>query len=123
MQEDKFIQKDFEMSSLALRHPLHAVSCFVCYALLAMCYMPTLNNNLHIWELGEIMRGMPTGEITPEGKKIYYKVLAPTEIVDANKSETTTTDLNQASVIAALNGPMAHIYVKGTNDWNADSQP
>lgn len=69
------------------------------------------------------MRGMPTGELTPEGKKIYYKVLAPAEIVDANTGETTTTDLNQASVIAALNGPMAHIYVKGANGWTAGPQP
>jgi len=81
------------------------------------------NNNLHIWEFGEVMRGMPTGELTPEGKKIYYKFLAPAEIVGANKSETTTTDLNQASMISALNGPMAHIYIKGTNDWSADPQP
>jgi hypothetical protein len=81
------------------------------------------NNNLHIWELGEVLRAMPTGELTPEGKKIYYKVLSPPEIVDANRGETTTTDLKQANVIVALNGPMAHIYVKGANDWNSDPQP
>ncbi len=81
------------------------------------------NNNLHIWELGEMMRGLPTGDVTPEGETIYHKVLAPAEIVAANKGETTTTDQKQASVIAALNGPMAHIYVNGANnDWNADPQ-
>lgn len=28
-----------------------------------------------------------------------------------------TSDVNQANVIAALNGPMAHVYVKGASGW------
>ncbi len=80
------------------------------------------NNNLHIWELAEIMKELPTGEVTPEGKATYYKILAPSEIVAANKGETTTNDPNSASIIAALNGPMAHLYVKGVDGWNSDPQ-
>jgi len=65
---------------------------------------------------------MPTGEVTSEGKELYYKILAPTEIVTANKGETTTGDPKQADIIAALNGPMAHIYIKGENGWDDDPQ-
>lgn len=72
--------------------------------------------------MGEVMKMMPTGDLTPEGKKLYYKVLAPTEIVEANKGETTTSDPSEATLIAALNGPMAHIYVKGVTGWDENPQ-
>ena len=67
------------------------------------------NNNLHIWELGELLELMPG-----------IKVLAPSEIVTANKGRTATDKPAQASIIAALNGPMAHLYVKGANGWNGE---
>lgn len=85
-------------------------------------YPELANNNLHIWELGEVMRGLLAGDITPEGKALYHKILTPVEIVASDQSGTTTSDPNSASVIAALNGPMAHLYVKGIADWNSDPQ-
>lgn len=78
----------------------------------------TLNNNLHIWELAEMLK---------EAGKIGlgdYKVLTPKAISDAvaekdrygQPIETpygATEEIDNANVIAALNGPMAHIYLKG----------
>ncbi len=80
------------------------------------------NNNLHIWELAEVMKLMPTGEVDSDGKSIFYKILAPDQIVGANKGETTVNNNDVASFIAALNGPMAHIYAKGSSLWNEEPQ-
>jgi hypothetical protein len=78
------------------------------------------NNNLHIWELAEILKLMPTGEITTDGRKKYHKVLSPAEIEKANKGETATPNAEQAEIVAALNGPMAHLYIKGEKGWKDD---
>lgn len=70
------------------------------------------NNNLHIVELAQIM-GM-------FGKK----VLAPKALLAAGDAvvEGMTTDIEQADIIAGLNGPMAHIYVKGTGNWGSEPE-
>lgn len=58
------------------------------------------------------------GEITGEG----YKLLVPRELIPAYKDipiDYKPTDvIDSANVIAALNGPMAHVYVKGGTLWN-----
>jgi predicted AlkP superfamily pyrophosphatase or phosphodiesterase len=66
------------------------------------------NNNLHIWELGEVIAFF--------GKK----ALGPTELVEPVEiTKGITKDLSSADIVATLNGPMAHIYVKGPNDWTS----
>jgi hypothetical protein len=76
------------------------------------------NNNLHIWELGEMFKYV--------GKKIglNYRVLAPEPIAELFKDKGgtelpygATADINKANVIVAMNGPMAHVYLKSSNDW------
>lgn len=79
------------------------------------------NNNLHIWELAEVMKSI--GE---DGWEVY-KILAPPEITklyiqgEEGQSMTlpygATDSLTRANVIAALNGPMAHVYLKTQNGW------
>jgi hypothetical protein len=82
------------------------------------------NNNLHIWELGDALKAL-------QKKKsiLSYRVLAPKEITElfinapagARKNLDPQTDFSDyANVVAAFNGPMAHIYLKG-EDWQ--SQP
>ncbi|HDH13656.1 MAG TPA: hypothetical protein ENG83_15915, partial [Nitrospirae bacterium] len=73
------------------------------------------NNNLHIWELGNLFTQFPS---PIEG--IELKVLAPVEIAD--EVSGATADINEANIISALNGPMAHIYIKGTN-WQDNPDP
>ncbi|MCX7635031.1 MAG: alkaline phosphatase family protein, partial [Syntrophales bacterium] len=73
-------------------------------------YPELANNNLHIWELAEVLKSMPLGKDIVSGKKVYHKILAPIEIVKASKGETTTRDPKEAEIIAAFNGPMAHLY-------------
>ena len=60
------------------------------------------------------------------GKEISlnYKVLAPESIAKLFKDKSgvellygVTSDANKANVIAAFNGPMAHIYLKNNDDW------
>jgi hypothetical protein len=68
------------------------------------------NNNLHIWELGTLFTSF-----APSSAGI--ELLAPAEL--NNTGLNITQNLDQANVIAALNGPMAHIYVKG-GDWQDD---
>jgi hypothetical protein len=70
------------------------------------------NNNLHIWELGNLFTLFPSPY--PD---IKLKVLAPKEIAEIH--DGATSDIKEANVIAALNGPMAHIYIKGA-DWKSD---
>ncbi len=80
------------------------------------------NNNLHIWELAEVLRGL-------QEKKpgLNYRVLAPKEISElfidspAGARETLNPQvghLDFANVIAAFNGPMAHMYLRGPQGWN-----
>lgn len=78
------------------------------------------NNNLHIWELAEVFKVV--GESTP----FRYKVLAPEQIAalfrDKNQQElpySATSDINKANLISALNGPMAHIYLKSDSGWGS----
>jgi hypothetical protein len=67
------------------------------------------NNNLHIWELGEVMK--EAGKFT--GGNYSYRVLAPESIAALFSEEAygARTSLPDANIIAALNGPMAHIYL------------
>ncbi len=78
------------------------------------------NNNLHIWELGELFK--ITGQIKGSAG-LNYAVLAPTEIAGLYKhfSYGAKPDLSTSNVIGALNGPMAHVYVKNraNNSWSA----
>lgn len=76
------------------------------------------NNNLHIWEMGEVMK------IVGEEVGLNYKVLAPEPIAKLFKDKSgaelpygATSDINKANVITALNGPMAHIYLKSNDGW------
>ena len=75
------------------------------------------NNNLHIWELAEGLRSLQEyrGDLD-------YRVLAPKEIAslykDSPSGARSSLDLdNGANVIAALNGPMAHIYLRSSSGW------
>jgi type I phosphodiesterase/nucleotide pyrophosphatase/transglutaminase superfamily protein len=72
------------------------------------------NNNLHIWELGELFKAV--GKFT--GGSFSYRVLAPESIADLFSDEEygARSSLSDANVIAALNGPMAHIYVTDADD-------
>jgi hypothetical protein len=74
-------------------------------------YPEKANNNLHIWELANLFTQFPSPY--PE---IELKILAPEEIGKVTKA--ATSDINKANIIAAFNGPMAHIYIKG-NDWKS----
>lgn len=72
------------------------------------------NNNLHIWELAEVFtKYVPT--------EAGIKLLAPAEL--NNTGVNITQKIDEANVVAALNGPMGQIYVKGGN-WksNPDSK-
>jgi len=84
------------------------------------------NNNLHIWELGEVFKAIGKSGGT------QYKVLAPQPISNLFTGTTATglkyelpygatATIDKANVIAALNGPMAHIYLKGANDWSDEN--
>jgi predicted AlkP superfamily pyrophosphatase or phosphodiesterase len=72
------------------------------------------NNNLHAWELGEILSAL--GGIEGASIRTKYKLLVTEEIatIFAN-SETPseispTSNIEDADIVVALNGPMAHIY-------------
>ena len=84
------------------------------------------NNNLHIWELAELMKKLNKlyadiypGTDTPQ--KLGYKILAPSPISGLynNSVYGAKGTLNETTLIAALNGPMAHLYVKDrtSSDW------
>ncbi|HDL01642.1 MAG TPA: hypothetical protein ENH23_05350, partial [candidate division Zixibacteria bacterium] len=78
------------------------------------------NNNLHIWELGEVLNltGFLKGT---EG--LDFAVLAPKEIASLYEQYPygAKPDAESANVIAAFNGPMSHVYVKNraNNSWNS----
>ena len=83
------------------------------------------NNNLHIWELARVLKTV--GEVVGQANDtaLGYRVLAPVEIADLFKDKKTKAPLlygaaskgEDSTIIAALNGPMAHIYIKGF-DWS-----
>lgn len=83
------------------------------------------NNNLHIWELGNLFSQVAS--LQGASIRVNYKILVPTEIEAVFKDKEIpdagfpTADKNNADVIAALNGPMAHIYIKGT-DWSTQPE-
>jgi len=72
------------------------------------------NNNLHIWELGEVFSAI--GGIEGAAVGTQYKILVPKEIEDAFVNSgvpdefSPTSDIDKADIVAALNGPMAHLY-------------
>jgi hypothetical protein len=78
------------------------------------------NNNLHIWEIGEVLKqvGMLKGS-----KGLDFAVMAPQMIASmyAQHSYGAKPNLGTSNVIAALNGPMAHIYLKNRADNSWDS--
>ena len=79
------------------------------------------NNNLHIWELGEVFKAIG------ENGWGQYKVLAPNEIAKLYKKIDKVTNqivelpygatvkVEEADVIVGLNGPMAHVYLTDMN--------
>ena len=86
------------------------------------------NNNLHIWELAEVFSklsekmdyGLWSDTIT--GMQEDLGILTSAQIAkDYEDSDAVTSNLEMANVLAAFNGPMAHIYVKANSDWGADS--
>src|SRR3989304_7168950 len=72
------------------------------------------NNNLHIWELGEVFKA--AGSIQNTVVRNKYKILAPREIETVFATAgvpiafRSTSKSDEAHIVAALNGPMAHIY-------------
>jgi len=75
------------------------------------------NNNLHIWELANLFQQFDPAE--------GWRLLVPKEIEQAiiaglkqGEVAAVTSDINQANVIAAMNGPMAHVYLRGAAGWN-----
>ena len=80
------------------------------------------NNNLHIVEFAEALKML--GESRSD---LLYKVLAPREVANVFRgasggaSKRLNPEIGRpdfANVIAALNGPMAHLYLRGDNGWN-----
>jgi hypothetical protein len=79
------------------------------------------NNNLHIWELGEVMKSIG------ENGWGQYKVLTPKEIAKLYKRIDKVTNkaiempygatatIEKADIIVGLNGPMAHVYLTDMN--------
>ncbi len=91
----------------------------ISYEPLAISHIPD-NNNLHIWELGEILKAV--GSIQNTGIRNSYKVLAPKEVATLFKNEDGTelsagaTDkVENADIVVGFNGPMAHVYVQNGN--------
>ncbi len=86
-------------------------------------YTEQANNNLHIWELGEMLKNAKKNKLGD------YLILAPKEISvlyevddDGDLLYGATEVRDKANVIVAMNGPMAHIYIKSGNSWaNASS--
>lgn len=68
------------------------------------------NNNLHIWELANLFKQFPYASIE-------LKVLAPEQI--SKILDSASNDPKIANIAVGLNGPMAHIYIRGEN-WESD---
>ncbi len=84
------------------------------------------NNNLHIWELGNLLGVINQGQGLRD-KGIVYKLLVPEEISasyestirdEAYRPTAEVSGNNGANVIAALNGPMVHIYFRDGDNWS-----
>ncbi len=75
------------------------------------------NNNLHIWELANLFTQFPSPV-----PGLTLKILAPNEIANLTAITGAASSTEAANIIAALNGPMAHIYIKGTS-WQSDPDP
>jgi hypothetical protein len=84
-------------------------------------YPEKYNNNLHIWELGNLLGVINQGQGLRD-RGIVYKLLVPEEVAtgyeEIPEAYRPTSDINEANVIAALNGPMAHVYLKGGDSWS-----
>lgn len=78
-------------------------------------YPEQANNNLHVWELGEVFKQIAKRT----GGSVERKVLGPAALAEVSEAIVTGKDPDVADVVAALNGPMAHIYVKNstTKKW------
>ncbi|MEK7801287.1 MAG: alkaline phosphatase family protein, partial [Pseudomonadota bacterium] len=71
------------------------------------------NNNLHIWELANLFLQFPDPNVPT-------KVLVPEQIAKLPKlAAVAASNVNQANIIAALNGHMAHLYIKGAT-WQSN---
>jgi hypothetical protein len=79
------------------------------------------NNNLHIWELADVLRALNERKL-----ELSYRVVAPKEISELFMDSPAGARRNLglefgmadfANVIAAFNGPMAHIYLRGADGW------
>jgi predicted AlkP superfamily pyrophosphatase or phosphodiesterase len=79
------------------------------------------NNNLHIWELAESLKSL-----NEKKADLNYRVLAPLEISNLfldspagarRKLHAGIGDFDFSNVVAAFNGPMAHIYLRGDQGW------
>jgi hypothetical protein len=81
-------------------------------------YPELANNNLHVWELGEVLR-----EVQDKVPSLNYRVLAPEQIAKLFKDSPAGAreTLASANLVAALNGPMAHIYLPGAGGWQDPS--
>jgi predicted AlkP superfamily pyrophosphatase or phosphodiesterase len=77
-------------------------------------YPELANNNLHIWELGGILKAV--GSIQNAEVRNKYKLLVPEKIEEVfeNKGVPSeyrpSSDIGSAEIVVAFNGPMAHIY-------------
>ena len=88
------------------------------------------NNNLHIWELADILKTVGEAVEQATAIELENRVLAPVEIAELFRDPQTGNPLPNgaadklvdANIIAAFNGPMAHIYVKG-NNWSTAPPP
>jgi len=81
------------------------------------------NNNLHIWELGEVLRALEEKKV-----ELNYRVLAPHVIAElfldspagARENLNIESGLPDfANIVAAFNGPMAYIYLRGQDGWQS----
>gem|GEM_PF-3342795 len=77
-------------------------------------YPELANNNLHIWELAEVMKAV--GSIQNTVVRNKYRLLVPEKIEEVFKIKGTpieyraTSKTEDADLVIAFNGPMAHIY-------------
>ena len=78
-------------------------------------YPELANNNLHIWELGNLFSQVAS--LQGSTIRTKYKLLVPQKIVDvfadkdipaAGRPTSDISGINKADIIMALNGPMAH---------------
>lgn len=80
-------------------------------------YPERANNSLHIWELANMFQqlGQTEGLLLLVPKEIEQALTAG---LQQGEIAAVTSEIEQANVIATLNGPMAHVYVKGATGWS-----